>query len=244
MKIRYLPAACVILAFSLSGCAYKSFTYPSDYNALARLYEKPKYDLAVAVMPLIDGRVGENSIGTQPLAWIPLLPYVSWKFEKPELAVSFLTIDGFEFHIAEDLARAIVASLKMSNLFRDVYFYDGGDLEKVDLVIKGVSKSSAYEGKAYTYGLSVACPILWVVGAPVGSSANHLQVEIKMYSKQMENPIWEYEFTKEKTIKHSFYRNWAKDIIGFTVAMEEGMNEVIRDMDKKLSAIPAESLKR
>jgi hypothetical protein len=221
----------------LGGCGTTAkFVYPAKYQNLTHLYDQPKYNLTVAVLPFEDMRGDINSFGGFFLYLIPLVPYGSFKYERPDAARMFNTVSQFEFNVTEDLAKAVVVSLQRSGLFKDVFFTFGGEKANSDLIIKGKILSTDYIGKVYSYGLSVFGPGLSIIGLPAGSSYNKLSLELVLNDKKPAK-IWGYNFMKEKTIVQGLYYKFGYDVKSYASLMEEGMNEAIKDMDKKLSSL-------
>ncbi len=235
-----------ILLFCLliTGCGtYAKFTYPSDFNKLIQLYEKPKYKVNVGVLPLDDKRLNVNNFGGYFLYLVPLMPFGSAQYTRPDSARMFNTIAEFDFNPPEDLAKAIVTSLRRSNLFENVYFTYGGESEP-DLLMKGNIVSTDYEGKIYSYGLSVFGPLLWFFGLPCGSSFNQLNLELFLNKSDTKELIWDYSFNKEKRVVHGLYYYFGHDAKGYSEILEEGMNEAIKSLDERLRATPLEKLKK
>lgn len=235
-----VPLLCLLIA----GCGtYAKFTYPSDYNKLIQLYEKPKYPFNVGVLPLDDKRLNENNFGGYFLYLIPLMPFGQMQYTRPDSATMFNTITKFDFNPSEDLAKAIVTSLRRANLFKNVYFTYGGDLES-DFLIKGNIISTDWEGKIYSYGLSVFGPNLWFLGLPCGSSYNELKLELFLNKFDTEDVIWDYSFNKSRRVVQGLYYYWGHDAKAYTDLMEEGMNEAIKSLDERLRNVPLEKIKR
>lgn len=227
---------CLIVIF-LSGCAQTSkFVYPSKAENLIQLYKETKYNLRVAVLPFEEKR-GDINKSNYIFYLIPLMIVTSGRYERPDAARPFLTTSEFDFDVSEDIAKAVVTSLKRSNLFKDVFFTFGGESINADLVIKGDIESMRYIGKLYSYGISVACPVLWLLGLPAGTSYNELSLRLYLTKKDVEEPIWEYAFTKESLIVQGIYYNWGKDVKGYTSLLEEGVNDAVQSLDRKLSSI-------
>ena len=227
----------LVASMFLSGCGTTGkFVYPANYQKLVRLYEQPKYNLTVAVLPFEDMRGDVNSMGGFYLYLIPLVPYGSMKYERPDAANFFNTITKFEFNVTEDLSKAVVVSLQRSGLFKDVFFTFGGEKANADLIIKGKILSTDWVGKIYSYGLSVAGPALWIFGLPCGSSNNKLSLELELNDKKP-SKIWGYTLTKEATIVQGYYYSFGHDVKAYASLMEEGMNEAVKDLNNKLGIL-------
>lgn len=154
----------------------------------------------------------------------------------------FNTIAEFDFTPSEDLAKAIATSLRRSNLFENVYFTYGGELES-DLLIKGSILSTDWEGKIYSYGLSVFGPLLWFFGLPCGSSYNEIKLELFLDKTDTKELIWQYSFDKSDRVIQGLYYYWGHDAKAYTRLMEDGMNEAIKSLDVQLRTVPLEKLK-
>lgn len=244
MATRYLIFL-IILSHLLSGCgATAKFVYPSNPQNLLKLYEQPKYDLEVAILPFEEARGDKNSISGALLYLIPLVPFSSYQYQRPDAARWFNSIGEFQFNVTEDIPKAVVTSLKKSNLFKNVYFSFGGDIQNADLLVNGTVKSTLYEGKLYTYCLSVFGPLLWVFGLPAGTSVNQLNLQITLNTQKSRRLLWEHDFSKQKTITQGLYYKMGHDAKSYATLMEEGMNEAVKDLDKKLSSMSVESLKK
>lgn len=222
----------------IAGCGTTAkFVYPSHPQALISVAATPRYDRSVAVLPFEEARPDKNSIGGMFTYLIPLMPFGAWSYERPDAARMFLSVMDFAFDVPEDLAKAAVTSLQKSNLFKRVYFSYGGDLEKADYVVSGTVHSTRYDGRVFSYGLSVYGPGLSFIGLPMGSSRNTLSLALQMRQPNAVSSLWQYAFTKERTVIQGIWYRMGHDVKGYTDLMEEGMNEAIRDLDQKLPAI-------
>lgn len=235
----------LVASMFLSGCGTTAkFVYPSKASNLVQLYQEPKYNLVVAVTPFEEQRGDTNSFGGVYLYLIPLMPYGEFYYERPDAARMFNTVNQFEFNVSEDLAKAAVASLKRSGLFKDVFFTYGGEKSNADLIFTGVINSTLYKGKLYTYGLSVVGPILWFIGLPCGSSYNQMELKLAINKKDANECIWKYAFNKETILVQGLYYKMGHDVKGFTTLMEDGMNEAIKDLDNKMESLYSKDLKK
>lgn len=234
----------LVTSIILNGCGtYAKFTYPSDYNRLLQLYEKPKYPINVGVLPLDDKRGNINNFGGYFLYLIPLMPFGQVQYTRPDSARMFNTISEFDFNVSEDLAKAVVTSLRKANLFENIYFSYGGDAQS-DLLIKGSVLSTDYEGKIYSYGLSVVGPLLWFFGLPAGSSYNELKLELILNKADTQEVLWDYTINNQKRIVQGLYYYFGHDTKGYSEILQDSMNEAVKSLNEKLLTISLERLKR
>jgi hypothetical protein len=157
----------------VAGCAtQRSWVYkPNSYAspAAARIRR-------VVVLPFRDARGNENK---NRLAFylIPLFPYGWVDYGAPEGASAHITSALWvNYKPTEDFPKALADELRASGLFREAYFdFKEGD---ADLAIQGTIVSTRYQGKVIGYGVSFFAGYLWLLGAPVSTASNDLDVEL------------------------------------------------------------------
>jgi hypothetical protein len=89
----------LLFSVALTGCgATAKFVYPSNAQNLVRLYESPKYDRTVAVLPFEEARSDKNEASGFFLYLIPLVPYGAGSYERPDAARMFMSISEFTFN--------------------------------------------------------------------------------------------------------------------------------------------------
>jgi hypothetical protein len=226
--------ATISLAF-LTGCGTTAkFVYPAKMKDLIRFQESVATKKTVAVLPFDDYRDDTNTSGTIALFWVPLMPWGWVTYQRPDASRMFISIAEFNFNPSEDLAKAVALSLRRSNLFEDAYFTFGGDKDKADYIFSGEIISTEYLGTQYSYGLSFAGPYLWILGAPVGSSANTLNLKFYLKEKTSKKILWEYVFNRSERITIGLYYNFGHDVRRYPYLMQQAMNEALVDLSKKL----------
>lgn len=227
---------CSVLFLCLcAGCGTTAkFVYPAKTETVTNLYAQPKYDKVLAVLPFEEMRGDVNTGSTYLLYLVPLMPYGYGTYERPEAARMFNTIPQFDCNVAEDFAKAAATSMRRSGLFKDCFFSFGGDKDKADFVLSGEVYTVTYEGTLYSYGVSVACPCLWLLGLPAGSSINHLAVKLVLRDRSTNRIVWEYAFDRKDKVVQGYYYNWGDDVRGIAITLQHAMNEAVRDLDKTL----------
>lgn len=202
-----------------------------------------KYDLNLAVVPLAEKRGVLKKYGSVYTYLIPLVPYGTIRYERPDQARMFNTQDEFEFNMSENLLDVVIAAIRGSNLFNNVILTAAPLESKADLILSGDLYSTLYEGKTYSYGISFLGPALWCFGLPAGSS--HKKLGLSLYLKKIDTGelVWSYDINKEKTVIQGLYHNWGKNVNSFVGLMEDGVKEAILDMQQKLAEIPLEKIK-
>lgn len=237
---RFLLFFCVFCGLIiLPGCGTTArFVYPSKMIDLVQISEKPVYDLKIAVQPFDDYRSDRNSSGTFWMYLVPLWPFGWVDYERPDDAAAFVSIASFDFTPSEDLAKAAAVSLRRSNLFEDAFFTYGGEKSSADLLLEGKIISTRYYGSIFGYGIPFEGPILWVFGAPAGTSLNRLALEFSLSRIKDRKKIWQYAFDREDWMVQWIYARFGYDVKLYAKLMQQAMNEAIIDLDKKLEDNP------
>lgn len=215
-----------------------------EQNSQANIAKKEeRRALNVAVVPFAEKRGELKSYGSVYKYLIPLVPYGTIRYERPDEAKMFNIQNEFEFNMSENLLDILITAARDSSLFGEVILTPTPSSSKVDVILSGDIHSTLYEGKTYSYGISFLGPALWCFGLPAGSS--HKRLSIELYLKQIDTGevIWSYNLDKEKTIVQGLYRNWGKDVNSFASLMQEGVEEAIVSLRFRLSQPPLDNLK-
>jgi len=126
-------AIAVALGLLLAGCSTKAGW---EYQPSAIRVAATPLPVTVAVEHFQDQRGTENS----RYFWvcvIPLVPYCTSDYKRPENANGFLTEASYNFRPSDDLAQATSAELRQAGLFREVYVTDRTSDPNAQLAIRG-----------------------------------------------------------------------------------------------------------
>lgn len=224
----------VLVAFL--GCNTQAkWTYPINPDQLYRA-EAQDARLTIGVLPFRESRPVKNQSATMFLYLIPLVPFASVNYERPEAAKAFNTIAEWEFQVDEDLGKAAARSFENSGLFKRVYFTLGGETREADYMLRGTAHRAFYQGTIYSYGLSVFGPLLWYVGLPAGSSINETEFEFELLDKSGQ-VVWSHRASGSHKITQGLFYNWGNDALHFATLMEQAMNEALRDLEPRLASL-------
>lgn len=186
--VRVIWVAVVSAVLLLSGCAtQKQWQYQSEKESQVR----PVIDRSVAIPPFTDERMSENKnmIG---MYLVPIVPFGWQELNTPE---------GFQLHITsaawmwkpnEDIAKATAEEISKSKLFREAFFTNRAS--DGDLALEGTIKSTKYNGKIFSYGLSAYGPMLWFIGLPAGNFNNELVLNFRLKEKGGSAVLWEKDY--------------------------------------------------
>ena len=237
-----LSAAFAAAAFFLNACNnVANFDYQAAPGTLIKLREPGSATKSVAVMPFMDqrGMKGLDTDGDQGsffLGFIPLIPTGFVEKEQPENSDQFVTIARFHFDVQNDLAAASIASLKASGLFSEVTkANNAAQAANADYIWRGSVNSTFYRGCMFSYCITYFfSPVLWVIGAPFGSSTNELGVNFELVERASGKVVWTYDFDREDSITHWIYARIGKDASLYALLMKLAMNQALRDLSGKV----------
>lgn len=197
----------------------------------------------LAVVPFAEKRGSLKSYGSVYSYLIPLVPYGTMRYERPDEARMFNTEDEFEFNMSENLLKVLFNfAKKRVSLFNSVIITPTPVDSKVDLILSGELYSTLYEGKTYSYGISFLGPALWCLGLPAGSSHKRLEIVLYLKKAATQELIWSYNINEENTVIQGLYHNWGKNVNSFSLLMRQGLKEAFKDMELKLKEIPLEKV--
>jgi hypothetical protein len=179
------------MVFSFTGCATnKQWQYTPEPESI----NKAKIDKTVAVPPLFDNRLSDNSnmIG---MYLIPIMPFGWQELNTPEGLQSHITSAGWLWKPTDDMSKAVAEEINNSRIFKEAFFTNRAS--DGDIVLEGTIKSTKYNGKILSYGLSVEGPILWLIGLPCGTFNNELILGFKLVDKKNNNTVlWEKNYNQ------------------------------------------------
>lgn len=233
----------LIFCFSLSSCG----TLPKKTKKIDKVLQQ-NYHIIVSVMPFTEKRIKTNKYGSVYSYLIPLVPYGTIRYERPEDARMFNRPEEAQMFnnvidMPRSLTEAVYNELSKAKIFDTVTFSQEPEKTDCDLIFSGDVNSTLYEGKTYSYGISFLGPVLWSIGLPAGSSINKLSLTFYLKKRDTNEVIWSYKLNKEKSTVQGLYYNWGKEVNSYDDILKAGLTEMIEDMRNKLSKIPQNQLK-
>lgn len=232
MKTRIFLTVIIGALFLNAGCATRAaFTYSPSEKIISEI--KAPLPLKVAVLPLEDLR-GQDNTDYILLYMLPLAPYGSLYYDRPDGANRFLFHAAYNFRPAEDLAKAVVDEIKQNRFFEEVFYTQREREPDIDLIIRGKIKNTLYRGKLISYGLSVYGPLLWYLGLPAGTTHNDLVLSLEMKRASDNAVVWSHEITGEWGKTVGLYYNWAADFDGYSIILRDGLHKGMEKLSKDL----------
>ena len=192
MRIRAIVVA-TLLAFALMGCSdFKAWSYEAD----PRVDRVPLLAKRVVVTPLDDLRLYENrNLGVFLACFVPLMPYGTVTINRPELMPVWKARGVRPFKPTDDVAKAIAEELDNSGIFSQVVFSRYPKDEDLvllgDLMVLKDDRWITLYGLTYFFG-----DFLWIMGAPMGGTANELTLKLTLVERETEKVLWSQTFSE------------------------------------------------
>jgi len=230
----------VVAAFMLlAGCSLDpdKFVYPYDAAAMFTGAESLCKDKTVMVMPFEDCRGTDNSF-KYPMGLIPLMPYGWGYFDTPE----HIVIDGIGYPSMLNieptiaLAKAANQSIRRSGMFKKSFFSREGNREDADYFFYGKVCQLHYNGRVFTYGLSIFGRFLWLI-LPTGTSEDILSVEFRLCNKTGRT-LWEYSYADSDFLLQWIYYGVGKDTKAFAELYQDAMNKALASLEQAMKENP------
>ena len=221
-------------AFGLmvSGCASHAGWQYTPGPERASLAKAP-VDLAVERFD--DKRETEN---TQHylLCIIPLVPYCTAEYHRPDTANGFLTAGAYNFRPSEDLAQATATELGNAQMFRDVFVTD----RKVDpgapLILRGTILNTDWNGTRYAYLLG-PYNLLPLFGLPIGKAQNTLTIRLELVQTSNTQVLWTTDINQGYEKTEGFYYDFGSDF-GYPTIFRDGLAAAIASLQTYVAGQP------
>ena len=216
----------ILAALIFSGCAeQRVWTYRAD----PYVRTEPLVNKSVAVPPLTDSRINENTnlIG---LMYMPLMPVGWMTLNTPEGGQRHNLSGLWLFRPAEDIAKAVAEEINNSGIFKEVFFTNipsGGEL-----ILRGNLKSTYYYGNFLTYCLSVFGVSSWFI-MPAGTYENSLEIAFELVEPSTGSLLWNGTYRKDFNKTFWIYAPGAD--FRYDQLLKEIMKEVIPSLRSKFA---------
>lgn len=253
MKTQFKILVAVCSASVLTACSsVATFDYGTATSPMA-VFQEAVPKKTVAVVPFLDQRGTKYYDATQAkqaaahpagdhgsflYGFIPLMPAGYVEKEEPEHSGGFVSLKEFQFDVQQDLADAAYESLKVSKLFKNVSMANSVDQADTDYVFRGKVTNTYYGGNMYSYCLTyLISPVFWVLGAPSGTSVNHLWIKYELIDRATGNVVWNYDYRGRDYLTHWIYARIGKDTSMYPELMRQGMNSALWELSVKLPVL-------
>jgi hypothetical protein len=228
--------AAIAAAFlmGLSGCVSNAgWHYVPNRPAVVG----KRLPLTLAVKTFQDDRAQGNST----YAWacvIPLVPYCSIDYNRPDTANGFLTAAAYNFRPDSDLASAAAEEMRGTGLFRDVYVTQRSNDPGAQLILRGKITDTAWRGTLYAYLLGPYHALPWLLGLPAGSVDDTLALDLRLVQQSNGKILWTYTITRHYTKTEGIYYNYGEDF-GYPEMFRDGMKQATASLVQYITSQPA-----
>jgi hypothetical protein len=227
-KLPFSAIVAMIFVVLLSGCAtQKSWRYTSELESKVQA----RIDKSVAVPPFLDQRLTENK-NKLAMYLLPLVPYGWQELNTPEGVSAHVNSALWIWKPNEDIAKAAAEELNKAHLFKEAFFTTRAS--EGDIVLEGTIKSTKYDGKLMTYGLSVYGPVLWLF-LPATSFDNELILSFKLVDQKNHVTLWEREYKQSAGAISWMYS--MKPDFEYADMLKKMMLQVLADIQSSAASI-------
>ena len=171
------------------------------------------------------------------LCAIPLVPYCTSTYKRPENANGFLTEAAYNFRPSEDLAQASAAELRQAGLFRDVYVTDHTSDPNAQLLLRGQIINTDWDGTGYSYLVGPYAALFYVLGLPLGSVKDTLNVKLELVENENGHVLWQQEINQKYEKTEGLYFNYAEDF-GYPQMFRDGITPAVASLESFVAAEP------
>jgi hypothetical protein len=229
-----LAAIAAAFLMGLSGCVSNAgwhYTPNPPASVGSRL------PLTLAVKTFQDDRPQGNAT----YFWvciIPLVPYCSADYNRPDTANGFLSAGAYNFRPSSDLASAAAAEMRGTGLFRDVYVTDRSHDPGAQLMLRGTITDTEWHGTRYAYLLGPYVAVPWVFGLPIGSVDDTLTLQLQLVEQSNGDILWNDTVTQHYMKTEGIYYNYGQDF-GYPEMFRDGMKQATVSLAQYVTSRPA-----
>jgi hypothetical protein len=180
---------------AMAGCVSHAGWHYTPNEALIAPTHLP---LTLAVQRFEDKRGDQNSTYFW-LCLIPLVPYCTADYNRPDAANGFLSAGAYNFRPSADLSDAAATELRQSQLFHDVFVTDRSNDPGAQLTLRGSVLDTDWHGAIYSYLLGPYLTLPWLLGLPTGSVNDTLKLELQLVQPSNGAVLWTYSLSGDYT---------------------------------------------
>lgn len=248
MKKAMLIVAALVLA--VSGCTtvqVNPLSHELSYQFTPTPDVEKSVDKSIAIVPFEDGRMHDGANKTESTSMlVNLVPLVLWTtgyVSHPEVEYNTTSVGICDYvkasgSMANALPKILAAYLGRSRRFSKATFVEYAEVKgshSYDYVLRGTLVESDVVVTRLSYGLSVAAPAAYILGAPMAHYSASLTVDWQLYDAAGEpvgakqTSTLEAPLTKTKGLYYGAWANQKTVPIGLYVEAIRTVNEQIAD---------------
>ncbi|HUA33103.1 MAG TPA: hypothetical protein VMA09_05820 [Candidatus Binataceae bacterium] len=223
----------VLSALIVTGCASRAgWQYTPNPAQPARV----QVPVTVAVTHFKDER-GTTNTQYYAVCLIPLVPYCTASYERPENANGFLTMGAYNFRPSDDLAEAAATELRQTGMFKDVFVTNRAQDPGAQLELRGTILSTNWDASRYSYMLGPYSSVLWILGLPLGSAQNKLELHLVLVATSSGQQLWTTDISQDYSTTEGFYYDFATDF-GYPQMFRTGMEPAVASLEAYVAQQP------
>jgi len=225
--MRYRWILCSILVLYCSGCAPWHWNYKPD----PPVTRPPLLSNTVTAIPFADDRPSE--LFDHAGLW--LVPLVLWNSAHADKVEESLPDKEKQFSPLEDIPKAVAGEIHSKGIFKTVVFdpknQDG------DLVLKGRLTSTTYDETRFSYGLSLYCYLLYLLGLPIATTENELAFTLQIEEPQSRSILWESQPYKASTrgLRGAYYGS--RSGMWYDEMLKDLMPKILSDVEQAIKQL-------
>ena len=223
----------IAFAMALSGCVTKAGW---QYQPGPAQVAPTRVPLSVGVLQFQDQRATDNSTYFW-LCIIPAVPYCTADYHRLESANGFLTAASYNFRPGEDLAQATAVELRQIGLFRDVFVTDRATDPGAQLLLRGTTISTNWDGTRYSYLLGPYGSLMYLFGLPFGSAQDTLKVKLELVDPVSSQVLWTAAIDQDYAMTEGIYYNYGDDF-GYPQMFREGIKPALASLESYVAGQP------
>ena len=223
-----------VMALAIAGCTTNAGW---NYQPNAPQLTATHVPLTLAVEHFKDQRGNENST----YFWsciIPLVPYCTATYQRPDTANRFLTAGAYNFRPEADLANAAALEIRQDDIFREVFVTDRAMDPSAQLILRGTIINTDWNGSLYTYMLGPYGSLPWLLGAPLGTAENTLNLQLELVRQSDAAVLWTDAINQSYSKTEGIYYNYSMDF-GYPEMFRDGMRQAVASLEQYVASQPS-----
>lgn len=210
---RLIAALCSCLTLACQLTPTFSTGYDVDQTALV----SPAAPRTLAIEPFSEERDPRyyDKQGRVFLTYVPLLPYVTMRFERLDESVriqsegvesgSGITMGAtqnvappFEqYYYPNSFARAVGADIAATGLFQKIEYLAEAEGPHSDYVLRGALKSTPLRMSTTSFGLGMAGVLLWLLPVPMAKTTAEVSLDLTLRDGASGDVVWHKQLSRE-----------------------------------------------
>jgi hypothetical protein len=222
-----------VVVMAIAGCTTNAGWH---YQPNAPQLTATHVPVTLAVEHFKDQRGTENSTYFW-LCIIPLVPYCTATYQRPDTANRFLTAAAYNFRPEADLANAAALELKQDDIFHEVFVTDRPMDPAAQLILRGTIINTDWNGSMYTYLLGPYGSLPWLFGAPIGTATNTLDLQLDMLRQSDGAVLWSNTISQNYSTTEGIYYKYSTDF-GYPEMFRDGMKQAVASLEQYVASQP------